>query len=100
MPAGVLSRHVAWRLGIDVAMAQALLRQLQATVGRSQFWVRALGLIAADRGPLALVGGQVRRRALNGFLGPLLAVPTASIAFAAGRGDPWAAECAGLMGDD
>jgi len=84
---------VVSRLGIDREMADALLRTMHRRVG-SSFTVRAIGFAVATLVPILPAG--VRRRALGAFLRPLLEAPAALVTFAAGHGDPWAAECAGL----
>ena len=85
---------VASRLGIDREMADALLRAMCRRVGGSSFTVRAIGFAVATLVPILPAG--LRTRALGAFLRPLLETPAALVTFAAGHGDPWASECAGL----
>ena len=89
---------VATKLGLDEAQATALLRDLRDRLGDRSYDLRASAFAAAVREPVAsLLPARLRRDAIEGLVGPLLAPPSSLVAFGTGRRDRSAAGCAGLI---
>jgi hypothetical protein len=88
--------HVADRIGVDVALATALMTSARERLGALEYDARSAAFAAATRRPLAgLVPDGARRTAVRAYLRALLAEPPARLAYALGR-EPVAA-CGGLV---
>jgi alpha-maltose-1-phosphate synthase len=89
---------VASRLGIEPALAKQLLQRARAEYGSAGYDARAAAFALAVRDPAALVmPDDVRRKAVNGLLEPMLSEPAANLAYAVTGSDPGTPACAGLV---
>jgi glycosyltransferase involved in cell wall biosynthesis len=89
---------VASRLGIEPELAKQLLARARDEFGGAGYDARAAAFALAVRDPAALVmPDDVRRKAVNGLLEPMLSEPAANLAYAVTGSDPGAAACAGLV---
>ncbi len=89
---------VASRLGIDTALAAQLLERARAEYGDAEYDARATAFALAVRDPVALVmPDDVRRRAIDSMLEPMLSAPAANLAYAVTGSDPGSPACAGLL---
>jgi hypothetical protein len=70
---------------VEQDAARRLIGYVRSTA-RSRYLLRATAFVIATRDPFAkALPHSVRSRALNAFLGPMLADPRATILYAAGR---------------
>jgi hypothetical protein len=80
-----LASYVGRYLGVEPEAARRLLGTARATAG-SRHLLRVTAFVIATREPVArALPIALRRRALNGLLGPMLSDPRAVIMFVAGR---------------
>jgi glycosyltransferase involved in cell wall biosynthesis len=90
---------VASRLGIKPELAQSLLERARERYGDAEYDARAAAFALAVRDPVAIVmPDEVRRKAIDGLLEPMLSAPASNLAFAITGADPGgAAPCSGLV---
>jgi hypothetical protein len=87
---------VADTLGMDTAVASALLERLREDLGGTDYEQRAAAFAVAFAGPWAgAVPGGLRQSALDRFLGPLFERPAERLAYVEDR-EPVTA-CGGLL---
>ncbi|HET6998419.1 MAG TPA: glycosyltransferase family 4 protein [Solirubrobacterales bacterium] len=89
---------VASRLGIEPELAAQLLKRAREEYGDTEYDARAAAFALAVRDPVAIVmPDEVRRKAIDGLLEPMLSPPAANLAYAVTGRDPGAPACAGLV---
>jgi hypothetical protein len=90
---------VASRLGIEPELAEHLLARARKQYGDAEFDARAAVFALAVRDPAASVmPDEVRRKAIDGLLEPMLSAPASNLAYAITGSDPGgAAPCSGLV---
>jgi glycosyltransferase involved in cell wall biosynthesis len=91
-------RLVASRLGIEPALAAQLLERARQQYGDAEYDARAAAFALAVRDPVATVmPDEVRRKAIDGMIEPMLSPPAANLAYAVTGSDPGSPACAGLV---
>jgi glycosyltransferase involved in cell wall biosynthesis len=89
---------VAARLGIDTELAKQLLERARLEYGDAEYDARAAAFALAVRDPVAAVMPEdVRQRAIDSMLEPMLSAPAANLAYAVTGSDPGNPACAGLL---
>ncbi len=89
---------VASRLGIEPELAAQLLERARQEYGDAEYDARAAAFALAVRDPVAAVmPDDVRRRAIDSMLEPMLSEPAANLAYAVTGSDPGNPACAGLL---
>lgn len=90
---------VASRLGIEPELAAQLLRRAREEYGEAEYDARAAAFALAVRDPVAIAMPEdVRQRAIDSLLEPMLSPPAANLAYAITGADPGgAAPCSGLV---
>jgi glycosyltransferase involved in cell wall biosynthesis len=99
IPDDEFEQLVASRIGVEPELARQLLDRARAQYGDAEYDVRAAAFALAVRDPAAIVmPTEVRRRAIDGMLGPMLSAPASNLAYALTSSDPGgAASCSGLV---
>ncbi len=93
-----LEQLVADRLGIEPALAAQLLQRAREEYGDAEYDARAAAFALAVRDPVAIVmPEEVRRKAINGLIEPMLSPPAANLAYAVTGSDPGVPACSGLV---
>jgi glycosyltransferase involved in cell wall biosynthesis len=89
---------VADHLGIDLELAEHLLQRARDQYGAAEYEARAAAFALAVRDPAATVlPEEVRRKAIDGLLAPMLSAPSSNLAYAVTGFDPGGtAPCSGL----
>lgn len=87
---------LARRLGVSPATAGRLMAEARHRLGTSSYAIRAGCFAVALVVPRPLAPRKLRRRAVLGFVGPLLHTPAALNAYAAGRDALLYEPCGGL----
>lgn len=90
---------VASRLGIEPELATQLLQRAREQYGDAEYDARAAAFALAVRDPAAsLMPDEVRYKAIEGMLEPMLSAPASNLAYAITGIDPGgAAPCSGLV---
>lgn len=89
---------VASRLGIEPELATQLLERAREQYGDAEYDARAAAFALAVRDPVAIVmPDDVRRKAIDGMIEPMLSPPAANLAYAVTGSDPGSSACAGLV---
>jgi hypothetical protein len=91
-----LKTLTARTLGLSPVEAEALLRAMRARNGSRSLRLRAAAFAIATSPPARVVPASVRRRALVGFVGPLLETPVALALYGGGLTPRTDDPCAGL----
>lgn len=98
IPGEEFEQLVASRLGIDPELAGQLLQRAREQYGAAEYDARATAFALAVRDPVALAMPEgMRRKAVDGLLGPMLSGPAANLAYAVTGSDPGSPACAGLV---
>jgi hypothetical protein len=89
---------VASHLGIELELAEHLLQRARDQYGDAEYEARAAAFALAVRDPAATVlPEEVRRKAIDGLLAPMLSAPSSNLAYAVTGVDPGGtAPCSGL----
>jgi glycosyltransferase involved in cell wall biosynthesis len=89
---------VAARLGIEPELAGQLLQRAREEYGEAEYDARAAAFALAVCDPVALVmPDEVRQKAIDGLLEPMLSPPAANLAYAVTGTDPGVPTCSGLV---
>jgi glycosyltransferase involved in cell wall biosynthesis len=89
---------VASRLGIEPELAAQLLKRAREQYGEAEYDARAAAFALAVRDPVAIVmPDEVRRKAIDGLIEPMLSPPAANLAYAVTGSDPGVPACSGLV---
>lgn len=95
-------RHVAAQLGLDLELVSGLLARMRAEL--DDYHVRAAAFLVATQGPLDdVVPYELRRKAIDSFLGPMLGLSrglVVPLAFAGLRDSPDYVPCSVLVRPD
>lgn len=99
IPGEEFEQLVASRLGIEPELAAQLLQRAREQYGDVEFDARAAAFALAVRDPAATVmPDDVRRKAIDGLVEPMLSAPASNLAYAITGVDPGgAAPCSGLV---
>ncbi len=99
VPGEEFEQLVASRLGIEPELAAQLLQRAREQYGDAEYDARAAAFALAVRDPAAtLMPEEVRRKAVDGLIAPMLSVPASNLAYAVTGVDPGgAAPCSGLV---
>jgi glycosyltransferase involved in cell wall biosynthesis len=89
---------VASRLGIEPELAAQLLKRARQQYGEAEYEARAAAFALAVRDPVAIVmPDELRRKAIDGLIEPMLSPPAANLAYAVTGSDPGVPACSGLV---
>jgi hypothetical protein len=90
---------VASRLGIEPELAKQLLQRARESYGDAEYEARAAAFALAVRDPAATVmPDDVRRKAIDSLIAPMLSAPASNLAYAITGVDPGGnAPCSGLV---
>jgi glycosyltransferase involved in cell wall biosynthesis len=98
LPGDEFEELVASTIGVEPELARQLLEQARAEYGDAEYDARAAAFALAVRDPAAtLIPGEVRRRAIDSLLEPMLSAPAANLSYASTGADPANPACAGLV---
>jgi glycosyltransferase involved in cell wall biosynthesis len=99
VPGEEFEQLVASRLGIEPELAAQLLQRAREQYGDAEYDARAAAFALAVRDPAASVmPEEVRRKAIDGLLAPMLSAPASNLAYAITGVDPGGhAPCSGLV---
>jgi glycosyltransferase involved in cell wall biosynthesis len=99
LPGEGFEQLVASRLGIEPELAAQLLQRAREQYGDAEYDARAAAFALAVRDPAAtLLPDELRYKAIEGMLEPMLSAPASNLAYAITGVDPGgAAPCSGLV---
>jgi glycosyltransferase involved in cell wall biosynthesis len=98
LPGQEFEQLVASRLGIEPALAAQLLEWPRQQYGDAEYEARAAAFALAVRDPVAiLMPEEVRRKAVDGLIEPMLSAPAPNLAYALTGTYPASPACAGLV---
>ena len=99
LPDHEFEQLVASKLGIEPKLAGQLLEHARQRYGDAEYEARAAAFAFAVRDPAAAVlPGSLREKAVSSLIEPMLATPSAALAYAITGSEPgYPAPCAGLV---